>query len=252
MLHPLAMQEAEKDKLQQQLRDALLAIKKLKNDLQQERYKKHEPIAIVGMAMRFPGNVNNAADFWNLLEKGIDAITDIPKDRFDADALYDPDPDTPGKLTVKQGGFLNDIDKFDGTFFDISPVELESVDPQQRLLLEVTHEALENAGINVRELIGSNTGVFVGVTNNDYQKRHFRSGDLTLINPYSYTGTAICSNAGRISYLMGFQGPAVALDTACSSSLVATHLAAQALRNGECDIAIAGAANVIIDPEFTI
>lgn len=246
------MQEAEKDKLQQQLRDALMAIKKLKGDLQKERYKQHEPIAIIGMAMRFPGGVNNAGDYWQLLENGVDAISDIPASRFDAAALYNADPDVPGKITVKQGGFLEGIDQFDGSFFDISPVEIESMDPQQRLLLEVTQEALENAGINVRSLVDSQTGVFIGVTNNDYQKRHFRSGDLTLVNPYSYTGSAICSNSGRISYLMGLQGPSVSLDTACSSSLVATHLAAQSLRNGESDIAIAGAANVILDPEFTI
>lgn len=246
------MQEAEKEKLQQQVRDALIAIKKLKSKLQEEQYKKHEPIAIIGMAMRYPGGVNSAESYWQLLEKGVDAISDIPKERFDAEALYDPDPDVPGKLTVKQGGFLPNIDQFDGSFFDLSYAEIESMDPQQRLLLEVTHEALENAGIPVQTLVDSNTGVFIGVTNNDYQKRHFRSGDLKLINPYSYTGSAVCSNSGRISYLLGLQGPSIALDTACSSSLVATHLATQSLRNGECDLAIAGAANVIIDPEFTI
>jgi acyl transferase domain-containing protein/acyl carrier protein len=251
-LNSFAMQEAEKEKLQQQVRDALIAIKKLKSKLQEEQYKKHEPIAIIGMAMRYPGGVNSAVSYWQLLENGVDAISDIPKDRFDAEALYDPDPDVPGKLTVKQGGFLSNIDQFDGSFFDLSYAEIESMDPQQRLLLEVTHEALENAGIPVQTLVDSNTGVFVGVTNNDYQKRHFRSGDFKLINPYSYTGAAVCSNSGRISYLLGLQGPSIALDTACSSSLVATHLAAQSLRNGECDLAIAGAANVIIDPEFTI
>jgi acyl transferase domain-containing protein/acyl carrier protein len=246
------MQEAEKEKLQQQVRDALVAIKKLKSKLQEEQYKRHEPIAIIGMAMRYPGGVKNAEAYWQLLEKGTDAISDIPKERFDAEDLYDADPDIPGKLTVKQGGFLENIDQFDGSFFDISYAEIESMDPQQRILLEVTHEALENAGIPVQALVDSNTGVFIGVTNNDYQKRHFRSGDLKLINPYSYTGSAVCSNSGRISYLLGLQGPSLALDTACSSSLVATHLAAQSLRNNECDLAIAGAANVIIDPEFTI
>jgi acyl transferase domain-containing protein/acyl carrier protein len=246
------MEAAEKEKLQQQLREALIAIKKLKHSLQEERYQRHEPIAIIGMAMRYPGGVMSAEDYWKLLENGTDAITDIPKERFDAAALYDPDPDVPGKITVKQGGFLSQIDQFDGSFFDISHVEIESMDPQQRLLLEVTHEALENAGIPVHTLMDSNTGVFIGVTNNDYQKRHFRSGDLKLINPYSYTGSAICSNSGRISYLLGLQGPSVALDTACSSSLVATHLSVQSLRNKECDLAIAGAANVIIDPEFTV
>ncbi len=246
------MQEAEKERLQQQLKDALVAIKKLKSGLVEERSKKHEPIAVIGMAMRFPGNVHNAAEYWNILSNGVDAISDIPESRFDAKALYDANYETPGKMVVKQGGFLDQIDQFDGSFFDLSYAEIESMDPQQRLLLEVTHEAMENAGIPVQSLVDSNTGVFVGVTNNDYQKRHFRSGDYTLINPYSYTGAAICSNSGRISYLMGLQGPSVSLDTACSSSLVATHLAVQSLRNRECDVAIAGAANVIIDPEFTI
>lgn len=246
------MLESEKEKLQQQLKDALVAIKKLKSGLLTERNKKFEPIAIIGMGLRFPGHVQNAQQYWELLSKGVDAISDIPESRFDAKSLYDPNPDTPGKMVVKQGGFLDQIDQFDGSFFDLSYAEIESMDPQQRILLEVTHEAFENAGIPVHTLYGSNTGVFVGVTNNDYQKRHFRSGDLTLINPYSYTGSAICSNSGRISYLLGLQGPSVSLDTACSSSLVATHLATQSLRNGECDLAIAGAANVIIDPEFTI
>lgn len=246
------MQEAEKERLQQQLKDALVAIKKLKSGLQEEKNKKHEPIAIIGMAMRFPGGVKNADDYWKLLSGGVDAIRDIPESRFDAKALYDSNHETPGKMVVKQGGFLDNIDQFDGSFFDLSYAEIESMDPQQRILLEVTHEAMENAGIPVQSLIDSNTGVFIGVTNNDYQKRHFRSGDYTLINPYSYTGAAVCSNSGRISYLMGLQGPSVSLDTACSSSLVATHLATQSLRNRECDLAIAGAANVIIDPEFTI
>jgi acyl transferase domain-containing protein/acyl carrier protein len=246
------MQEAEKERLQQQLKDALVAIKKLKTGLLAEKNKKHEPIAVIGMAMRLPGSVYNSKDYWNLLSNGVDAISDIPESRFDAKALYDPNPDTLGKMVVKQGGFLDQIDQFDGSFFDLSFAEIESMDPQQRLLLEVTYEALENAGIPAQSIVGSDTGVFIGVTNNDYQKRHFRSGDYTLINPYSYTGSAVSSNAGRISYLMGLQGPSLALDTACSSSLVATHLATQSLRNGESDLAIAGAANVIIDPEFTI
>ncbi|MCO5248507.1 MAG: type I polyketide synthase [Chitinophagales bacterium] len=246
------MQEAGKEKLYQQLKDAVVAIKKLKADLKEERAKKKEPIAVIGMAMRLPGGVNSAKKFWDLLTEGRDAVTDIPSSRFDAAKYYDADYSTPGKMVVKQGGFLDQIDQFDGSFFDISYAELESMDPQQRLLLEVAHEATENAGIPVKSLFGSKTGVFIGVTNIDYQKRHFRSGDLTLINPYSYTGATVCSNSGRISYLMGLEGPSVSIDTACSSSLVTTHLAVQSLRNGECDMAFTGAANLIIDPEFTI
>jgi len=242
----------EQDKLNQQLRDALMAIKKLKSELAEERAKDREPIAIIGMACRFPGGANTLDQYWQLLENGVDAITDIPQDRFDAASLYDPDPYAVGRINVKQGGFLDDIDKFDPSFYDISPAELENVDPQQRLFLEVTHEALENAGIDVRSLLDSDTGVYVGLAGNDYASRHFLSGDPLLVNPYSYLGTAICANSGRISYLMGFQGPSITIDTACSSSLVATHLAVQALRNRECSLAVAGGVNAILEPELTI
>ena len=240
------------EKLLGQLKEAIVAIRKLKAELQKEKLKKSEPIAVIGMGMRFPGGVKNADDYWNLLENGIDAISDVPKERYDAEALYDEDPNSPGKITVKQGGFVDGVDQFDVSFFDISPIELENVDPQQRFLLEVTHEAFENAGIDVLNLQGSNTGVYIGVANNDYQTKHFRSGDYKLINPYSFTGSTISANAGRISYLMGLQGPCVTMDTACSSSLVSTHLASKALRSGECDIAVAGGVNLVIEPEVTI
>lgn len=246
------MSDQKNEKLLGQLKEAVVAIRKLKSELQKERAAKKEPIAIVGMAMRLPGGVKNATDYWNLLENGVDAISAVPKERYDADALYDADPNTPGKITVKEGGFISDIDQFDVSFFDISPIELENVDPQQRVLLEVTHEAFENAGMDVSALQGSNTGVFMGVANNDYQTKHFRSGDYNLINPYSFTGSTISANSGRISYLMGLQGPSITMDTACSSSLVSTHLAAKSLRNKECDIAIAGGVNIIIEPEITI
>lgn len=246
------MSDQNNEKLLNQLKEALVAIRKLKGELQKEKSSKHEPIAIVGMGMRFPGGVTNAEEYWKLLENGVDAITDIPKERYDVESLYDEDPNTPGKITVKQGGFINNVDLFDVSFFDISPVELENVDPQQRVLLEATHEAFENAGINVLDLKDTNTGVFMGVANNDYQSKHFRSGDYKLINPYSFTGSTISANAGRISYLMGLQGPCVTLDTACSSSLVAAHLAVQSLRDKECDIAIAGGVNIVLEPEITI
>ena len=246
------MSDQNNEKLLNQLKEAIVAIRKLKSELQKEKASKTEPIAVVGMGMRFPGGVTNAKEYWKLLENGVDAITDIPKERYDVDALYDADPNTPGKITVKQGGFIDNVDLFDVSFFDISPVELENVDPQQRVLLEATHEAFENAGINVLDLKDSNTGVFMGVANNDYQSKHFRSGDYKLINPYSFTGSTISANAGRISYLMGLQGPSVTMDTACSSSLVATHLAVQSLRDKECDIAIAGGVNIVLEPEITI
>jgi acyl transferase domain-containing protein/NADP-dependent 3-hydroxy acid dehydrogenase YdfG/acyl carrier protein len=241
----------DQEKLIQQLRDALLAIKKLKSDVQIEREKNNEPIAIVGVALRFPGDVNNTDEYWNLLINNIDAIEDIPISRFDVNQYYQKEPAL-GKITLKQGGFLKDIDLFDASFFDLTRIETESIDPQQRLLLEVSYEALENSGINVNDLTDSNTGVFIGITNVDYQKKHFRSNDYELANPYSYSGVAVAANAGRISYAFGLQGPAVALDTACSSSLVVTHLASQALRNKDCNMAIVGAANIILEPELTM
>ena len=242
----------DQEKLMQQLKDAVVAIKKLKADLQAEREKDHEPVAIIGMAMRLPGDTYTAERYWEILETGFDAITDIPKARFDAKKLFTTDPNEPGKITLLQGGFVKDIDQFDGSFFDISYAELENLDPQQRMLLEVSYEAIENAGLNAKSLIDSDTGVFVGVTNVDYQTKSYRTGDYTSINHYSYSGQAICAHSGRISYLMGFQGPSIALDTACSSSLVATHLAVRALRNRESGLALVGACNLIIDPEQTI
>lgn len=242
----------DQEKLMQQLKEALIAIKKLKSDLAAEKYKHHEPIAIVGMAMRFPGHVTDEESLWKLLSDNNDAIVNIPASRFSAEEYFDSNTDVAGKIKVKQGGFLDKIDEFDGSFYDITPTELENVDPQQRFLLELTHEALENAGINVKSLEKSKTAVFCGVTNIDYQKKHFRSGDYELINHYAYTGSAVCAHAGRLSYLLGLQGPSLSIDTACSSSLVAVHLAAQSLRRGESNMAIVGACNLILEPELTM
>jgi len=246
------MSDQGNEKLMQQLKAALVAIRKLKTDLKEEKHKNSEEIAIIGMSMRFPGDVNDADSYWKLLSTGTDAITDIPQDRFDAKGLYDPKPGTAGKINVRQGGFIKDVDQFDGSFFDITPIEIESTDPQQRLLLELTQEALENAGQNVQELIGSDTGVYVGISSNDYTSKHFRSGDYNLVGPYSYTGAAVSANSGRISYMMGFQGPSITLDTACSSTIVTAHLALKALRGRECRMAVAGGANLILEPEMTL
>ncbi len=241
----------EIEKYSEQIKQALAAIKNLKSQLQAEKNKQHEPIAIIGMAMRFPGNVCSADDLWNLLVNNIDAIEDIPNSRYDNSKIYD-EHGAIGKSVLKQGGYLKNIDLFDANFFDLSRIETESLDPQQRILLELTHEALENAGIVVDDLINTETGVFVGITSIDYQKKHFRSGDYNLVNPYSYTGSAVCANAGRISYTFGLQGPSISIDTACSSSLVATHLAVQSLRKNESNVAIVGAANLILEPELSI
>ena len=241
----------ESEKYAEQIKQALSAIKSLKAQLVAEQKKLHEPIAIVGMAMRLPGGIENEQQLLKVLLDNTDTIEDIPENRFDAKALYD-EHGGEGKIILKQGGYLKNIDQFDASFFDITRVEAESLDPQQRLLLEVTYEALENAGIPSEDLKDSNTSVFTGITNVDYQKKHFRSGDYKLVNPYSYTGSAVCANSGRISYFFGLQGESVAVDTACSSSLVATHLAVQSLRNRKSDLAIVGAANLILSPELTI
>jgi acyl transferase domain-containing protein len=209
-----------------------------------------EPIAIIGIGCRFPGGVNSSESFWQLLGNKIDAITEIPSNRIDLDLYYDPRPATPGKMMTRWGGFLEGIDQFDAYFFGISPREAERLDPQQRLLLEVAWEALEDAGLVVDKLAGSQAGVFVGMWLNDYEGRMF-------VNPaaadfYMTTGSGRYSASGRISYTLGFQGPSLTIDTACSSSLVAVHLACQSLWSGECELALAGGANIILQPHISI
>ena len=196
-----------------------------------------EPIAILGMGCRFPGEANDPHEFWRVLADGVDAVRQLPRDRGD------------GTTERPLAGFLEDVAGFDSGFFGISTLEAESLDPQARLLLEVTWEALERAGQNIPSLTGSDTGVFVGISNSDYALAHFHSGNPDRIDAYSYTGTSAAVTAGRISYLLGLQGPALAIDTACSSSLVAVHQAAQSLRSGECDLALAAGVNLILSPE---
>ncbi|HMG55397.1 MAG TPA: beta-ketoacyl synthase N-terminal-like domain-containing protein, partial [Kofleriaceae bacterium] len=211
-----------------------------------------EPIAVIGIGCRFPGGADDPAAFWALLEAGFDAITDVPRDRWDVDALYDPDPDAPGKMYVRSGGFLRGIDQFDPRFFGITPREAISLDPQQRLLLEVAWHALEDAGVPPLGLSGRRVGVFVGASGSDYAARGYFSGDPRTIDPYSATGSIASTAAGRLSYTLGLVGPALAVDTACSSSLVALHLACQSLRSGEAELALAGGVNAILAPEPTI
>lgn len=209
---------------------------------------KKEPIAIIGLSCRFPGAPNPGA-FWELLRNGVDAISEVPSDRWDVDAFHSENPD-PGKITTRFGGFLSDVDLFDPHFFGISPREAARMDPQQRLLLEVSWEALENAFIPPHSLAGSRTGVFVGISSSDYSRLQFN--DPELIDAYAGTGNAHSIAANRLSYVYDLRGPSMAVDTACSSSLVSVHLACQSLRNGESDVALAGGVNLILSPELTI
>ncbi|MEP6915116.1 MAG: type I polyketide synthase, partial [Acidobacteriota bacterium] len=210
-----------------------------------------EPIAIVGIGCRFPGGDGPDA-YWALLRDGVDAVAEVPADRWDIDAYYDADPDAPGKMNTRFGAFVAGIDRFDPQFFGISPREAASMDPQQRLVLETAWEALEHAGIDPDSLVGSDTGVFAGSSTHDYGFLHIRYGDPSAFDAYFGTGNAPNAISGRLSYVLGLQGPSVAIDTACSSSLVAVHLASQSLRAGECRIALAGGVNVILVPELTI
>lgn len=212
---------------------------------------RNEPIAIIGMACRFPGGANTPEQFWELLRDGVDAIREVPAQRWDVDRYYDPDPDAPGKIASRWGGFIDDVDKFDPQFFGISPREAVTMDPQQRLMLEVSWEALERAGYAPDSLSASQTGVFVGICNGDYGQM-IMSGNPDDWDVYLSTGNAHSVVSGRLSYILGLQGPSVSVDTACSSSLVATHLAVQSLRNGECRMALAGGTNAILSPETTI
>jgi acyl transferase domain-containing protein/acyl carrier protein len=229
------------------LKRSLDTISALEERLAGQERARREPLAIVGVGVRLPGDVNTAADFWRLLREGKDAITEVPRERWDAERFFDPDPDRPGKMCTRWGGFLSRLDEFDARFFGIAPREAAAMDPQQRLLLEVGWEALEQAGYAVPDDRNRRTGVFVGMVGVDYSE--MRRGDLAMLDGHLGTGTARSIAAGRLSYAFGLRGPNMAVDTACSSSAVATHLACQSLRAGECDVALAGGVNLTLVPE---
>jgi len=235
----------------QLLREAYVELKALRARVGALESVQPEPIAIVGMACRFPGGVASPEDFWEILRDGVVAASEVPEGRWDVEFFFSPDSTAPGKAYTRHGSFVEGVDLFDAHFFGIAPREAERMDPQQRLLLEVSWEALERAGLATKRLSGSDVGVFVGIITHDYADRLALAGD-PCADPYDLTGNVASLASGRLSYVLGLSGPSLSLDTACSSSLVAVHLACQSLRQGECSVALAGGVNLMLSPLPTI
>ncbi|WP_158894913.1 beta-ketoacyl synthase N-terminal-like domain-containing protein [Amycolatopsis anabasis] len=236
------------DQTRELLSRAVRSVRRARRDLAEERDRRREPIAVVGMACRFPGGAESPEGFWQLLLDGREGVVDIPSDRWDVDEYYAPPPGEFGKIYVRQGNFVTrDVAAFDAAFFKISPAEARAMDPQQRQLLEVTWRALEHAGINPECLRGTSTGVFMGVSSaNEYG---LLPRDTAHVNQYNGTGTAASVASGRIAYVLGLGGPALTIDTACSSSLVSTLLAVRSLRERETGVALAGGVSLMLAPE---
>jgi phthiocerol/phenolphthiocerol synthesis type-I polyketide synthase C len=228
------------------LQRAYLAIEELQSKLEKAESERSEPIAIIGIGCRYPGGVDSPHTFWPRLRDGFDAITEVPPERWDIDAYYDPDPSRSGKMCTRWGGFLDGVDRFDAAFFNISPREAALMDPQQRFLLEVAAEALEDAGQSSARIAGSRTGVFIGIYNTDYLQ--FQHQDEV----YAAIGNSLGIAVGRLAYTFDLQGPTMLVDTLCSSSLVAVSLACHSLRRRECNLALAGGVNLILSPLSTI
>jgi acyl transferase domain-containing protein len=237
---------------------ALLAIKTLRAKLDAIEKAQHEPIAIIGMSCRFPGGADSPTAFWKLLQKKTDAISEVPADRWHIDKYHSDQPDVPGKMISRSGGFIPYVYDFDASFFRVSPREALTLDPQQRLALELGWESLENAGIVPGTVKGDqetgdqrSVGVFLGISSIDHWQRMLAQSP-EKIDAYLATGNSHSVAAGRLSFLLGVNGPSLAVDTACSSSLVALHLACQSLRQQECALALAGGVNRILTPAASI